>query len=230
MSIYHDIYLFEPKRFVSTIKPYLASLTKGSEGYYPLKSHVEALLDDNTHVKKLASEYGGWDKDSVLATISPTNPYSSEDLGCLITFLLYEQLIQLPSRHLGLGHNFASMERILGHLNWGKDNINWLVMGKSFREFAKSWSLEESNVATSERKTSYWDFISPNSTLGHIGWIAADNISTFLDQLISDEPKLDNLLYLKEAHVDTKRVYSLAKEMLRVAKEANSDLCIIISG
>ena len=65
MAISYDCYPFKPDEFAAAIAPYVSKLAEGQQGLAMLRTGAIALFDSDSNVRKLASEYGGWDRQAL---------------------------------------------------------------------------------------------------------------------------------------------------------------------
>ena len=105
-------------------------------------------------------------------------------------------------------------------LEWTKAERDLLIYGHPFSVFGQKWLGSEAE---------YWAHLHPPVQHGNAGWIGKDEIEWLSAKLIKDEPRLNEILFVREFPIErTKYTYALAKQMLNAAKKAGQDLCVII--
>jgi hypothetical protein len=224
MVAFHDAYLISLEALTSRLAPYLEKL-QADEGYDQLRSDAIQLYESNSYIRDLLSDYGGWDKNSIFTQIPEKSPYDQEDVAFWLVILLYSEL-KTGLHQLGLGSAFQLIQQTLSQLGWVSGEIELLVKGRSFKDFAQVWLHREAKFSD------YLNYIRPSSTSAWAGWIDHTEIDYLLDKLDEDEHKL---LLLTESATETDsitigRAYQSAIDMLISAKQNKADLCLIISG
>lgn len=224
MTAFHDAYLLNLEMFASKIAPYLGEL-RMDRGYEQLRLDAIRLYENNSHIRHLLSDYGGWDRNSILTQIPDSSPYDQEDVAFWLIILLYSEL-RTGQHQMGFGSDRKLAQDTLTRLGWLDNEVELLIKGRSFKDFAQVWFPGEVGIA------GYWDHARPSSTAAWAGWLDRTEVERLLTKLNEDEQKLLKLTG-EIAEADPKavdRVYGSAKDMLFSATRSNCGLCLIISG
>ncbi len=228
MSLYHDSYLFQPDGYAADVMAYVEALLQSDDAYSTLRSAALSVCDDNARVRQLLSEYGGWDRESIVTQIPDQQPQTPEDIAFWFVVLLYAHL-QSDVHQLGLGNGWRNLDVFLKSLGWSDETSALLIYGHRVGDLITA-RLQQSGVsyeAVSER-LQYLDYIQPFSTGARAGWIDVREVRLLLSKLREDEAKLAQ----RQSPDDTlfKQAYQSAITMLEAAQAAGDGLCLIISG
>jgi len=233
MAIFHEAYLFKPKEFVTAVMPYMDRLYTNQEGYGFLRANAIRVYDSNPWVRKLAGEYGGWDRNAIVTEMSANQPESREDITFWVVLFLYNHLLETETP-LGLGSNWRLMEEIVKKLGWSPGEQSLVIKGHNFKDLAQSWLNEQGkSFSCSREHLNYWSYFHPFSTGGQAGWIDLNDVQILIDKLSEDQPRLPGLQMHQNDREDResiKEVFQSAMDMLAAAQKENSGLGIIISG
>jgi hypothetical protein len=233
MSIFHDAYLFKPEEFVAAVRPYVDRLQASREGYSFLRSAAISIYDNNPWVRKLAGEYGGWDRNAIVTEIPADQPESPEDIAFWVVIFLYHHLFE-AGMPLGLGNNWHIIEKIVSMLGWNDCEKNLLIKGHNFKELAQEQLCGgDKSFDSSDESLSYWSSIHPFSTGGHAGWIDLNDVQRLTNELSKGQSQLPSLKMHENNKPDIEsmqEVYQLATKMLATAQKEGCGLCLIMSG
>lgn len=230
MSIFHDVYLFKPECFLKTIVSYAVASRKDVNGYALLRTAAIKLYDTVPQVKFLASEYGGWDKSSLLTQLPPNYSQNPEDIAFWFTIMLYGYCRVKDSATLGLGKQWRIANTALKTIAWAEPDRKRLIMGNAFSLLFRK-GLSTYGIDSHELDMRYLDFIGSFSQGGHAGWVSFQEVQSLLDKMIHDKHRFANAV--RSLTVDSElgyEIYDMILKMLNMAVEINHGLCIIISG
>jgi hypothetical protein len=170
MTIAYDCYPFIPQDFAASIAPYVYDLDSAPDGYARLRSAALALFDRDENVRRLASNYGGWDRASLTVETGETPAF------WLILFL-YAHFSQL-SQSMG----FSNMSYASYIADWSQEDNHVLANGKhSFEDFARQYLYQ--SETSRETLPEFWKSFRPQCMMGHLGWLDVPDIQNLLDKL-----------------------------------------------
>jgi len=245
MTIFHKAYLFKPSEFGQLVRPYMDDLEESSNGYDRVRSEGISLYDTSAGVKKLADEYGGWDRYGIVKDIPEHEPRDPDDIAFWFILLLYGSLAQ-AGKQLGLGNSWQRLDKMLVALGWDVHRRDLLINGHDFSLFARKWLAGPGYPEEQDKALLVWSHMNWTFQSGGVGWLGLDDIVALLRKLSEDERRLRDSRVLEgtqaeliglhdQIHVSGDRlsvpsVYQAAVDMLRIAVEERSGLCIILSG
>jgi hypothetical protein len=231
MGNFHDAYLFEPESFINTVIPYINALKEDKSGYSFVRAAAIDLYDNDPQVRFLAEEYGGWNRDAIVAQIPSDYPYEPDDIAFWFVVLLYSFCRMKESCTLGLGNHWHLFDCTLEALGWNDADRHLLIIGNDFTHLVEKalskgkGRLDELNVM------GYWDYVKPFSQGGQVGWIGLQDSQRLLNKIIDDEHRLTSVVGVMKADFKLlQEAYQAAFEMLVAARDAHNGLCMIISG
>lgn len=229
MGIFHEAYLFNYDDFLKSISPYLIALKKGEEGYMFLRSATIEVYDNNPVVRSLAKEYGGWDRNTITAQISPSYTQEPEDIAFWVILLLYSFCQNKKPHSLGLGNSWRLMQNILKELKWHAEDISLVIKGKKIKYlFMGEMSANKENI---NKDAAFLDYVNPFSQNGQLGWLSLQESQVFSEMLKIAERRLGSVA--KKLRMDIniiENTYQASLDMFENAQKGNCGLCLIISG
>jgi len=215
VAVSHDAYVFEPDRFSSAIAPYLRERRRDPDAYRRLREEGLRIFERNAEVRRLASEYGGWDLDAITDQIPAEAPEDLEDETFWIVLLLYDSF-RAAERPLGLGERWRLPG---GATPRGLDESDWrlLVRGRGFTELPVGKDVDvDVDVLRAVR---------PGSTASGAGWLDPSDIRPLLDRIERAIGRLDGA-----GESDDRAVLASAAAMLEAARDEERGLCVVMSG
>ncbi len=223
MTIIRDAYLFNPSAYVTATKKYVHLLAGDRlEAWNSIHLAAQKCFDENSLVERLASEYGGWDRHSLIAEFPSTDPPGAEDYAFMLTMLLFAQLSEpTPARRFGLGRSWSEISTLLRSIGWQEDDARLSIGGRKSARLLTDTQLSSAILpGTVDWILEIWKNVGPVSTCGTIGWLDESDIHRL-------RPLVD-----RERHGDktVQCLLELLASMLFTAEQANSGLCLIISG
>jgi hypothetical protein len=225
MAIHHDAYLFQPFDLAAAVEPYLTALGESQEAFNRLRSEVSRLFNENPQVREIAGEYGAWDKQGVMESMSEDPIYNPQAIGFLLIFLVYAS-VQGPKPHfLGLRGESHLLRQVLADLGWDAYESKIAVYGHDFHHFAEKWLYKDAAHPIPD----YWNHVDPMSTGGRAGWLDKSDVQFLCDKLIKYEDRILNFKLDPSKEV-IEGLYRFAKEMYTQAIINNTGLCLIVSG
>jgi hypothetical protein len=220
MAIYHDSYLFEPEKFAADLAPFLEDLERAPDAYGRLRAQAIAAFDESDVVRRLADNYGGWDRATIVEELLAEDPEGPADVAFWLVLMLYNHL-KIPPDHIGLRSDWRLMAEITKTLDWSDVETELLITGRSFRALFDF-------VELTEMQKELLDHLQPSSTAARAGWLHSTDVSALLESLQHDKPRFDELDVAQDAAANA--VYAVALEMLQTAQDQGYGLCLIRSG
>ncbi|NJL54064.1 hypothetical protein HC928_02110 [bacterium] len=216
MTIYHDVYFFDPGVFAESIRKYSTVRTgEVSVEYDLLRQDAIQAFEASSKVRNMADEYGGWDMQGILS--QPTRkPRSATDVAFWLILLLYKHLSDVETTPVqGLGSQWAQTVDVLQRGDWAIQDARMTVLGKQFGVFATKYALDGPIQA--------WEHFAPFSTSSSVGWLSVDDIERLMGRLSSFT---SSIYILKENYENV----SILRAAFESALKQNLGLCIVISG
>ena len=177
MTIAYDYYPFIPRDFAATIALYLDDLRSGRDGYFRLRSAALALFDTNDNVKQFASDYGGWDRNTITTELTENDP------TFWLLLFLYEHFSQFKGNLTWQSASFPTVSYIAHIAGWSQEERDVLTQGKrSFKDFAQQW-LSKEEIDYLNHIPDFWDHFHPACMYGHVGWLDVSDIQNLLEKL-----------------------------------------------
>lgn len=234
MSMVHDAYLFRPEEFAREVLSNWQVSVTGPDRYKKLRAHTLELHHTLPHVRVLCSEYGGWDRTALTLQLPAEQPRGPEDVAFWFVLLLYGHLANPAPHELGFGDHTDLIGKVIGALGWSNERRSLLMNGRTFKQLIESSMLETGERATGlEADLECWDHFRPPATSAKAGWLGAIDVIELLDDVARIRPKLSDIEVQHSSNLDpdsTNVAFKAITKVLATAKEANSGLCVIVSG
>lgn len=213
MAVYHDAHLFDIARFSSRIARYLRDRGRAADAYRRLRAEALRAFEENPEVRRLASDYGGWDLEAIGLQVPAGAPEDIEDEAFWMVLLLYDSF-RPGERALGLGENWRLPG---GATPRGIDESDWqlLVRGRDFAELPIKEDIDPDVLRS----------IRPGATASRAGWLDLPDIRRLLQSVESVTERLDGN---DDSH--DRPALSSAAAMLEAARNEAWALCLVTSG
>ena len=223
MTIAHDCYPFLPDKFAATVSPYVEALKHGPDGYSKLRSAALTLFDNDSNVRRLVSDYGGWNKRTLEAEPPETTP------GFWLMLFLYAHFFTVTQKEPSLNVPLSTVAWVARLAGWSKDDVATLNQGKhSFKDFARQWLFEELGD-NPQSIPDFWNHFHPESTLGHLGWLNVADIRNLLKAMSALEPTIANMNLGDSDPNKILRHFACVKNVFQGAVENDYCLCVVTS-
>jgi hypothetical protein len=223
MAIAFDCYPFRPLEFAATIAPYVTDLYTRQDGYTRLRSAALTLFDSDSNVRRLASEYGGWDRPTLTIELTEENP-----AFCLILFL-YAHFFTINEPSVWQYVSLSTMSYITQIAGWSQGDSHVLTHGKrSFKDFAQRWLYEAKNDHPLIIPD-FWNHFHPECMYGHLGWLDESDILSLLQKLSELEVQLTKLDFGTNDPQALTAKFLQVQNVLVAATQHNYCLCFIQS-
>jgi hypothetical protein len=223
MSVTHDSCLFDPLAFASDMQHNTRLLFEDRQtGWENMRSAALELLDANPGVRWLASRYGGWDKDTIVASFLAKALPEQEALAYCFTLQIYARFPDPQGpRRLGMGLEWKDSAKALQSFGWHEDDVALVTKGRNFKDLVLvSAVFQDLQPRQIHEIADLWSRIDPISTCGSIGWLNG-----------SDVRRLSNKLHDEGAkQIEQPQILAALLAMLASADEQETGLCIVLSG
>ena len=222
MAIWHDAYLFDPLACAHVLSTHTSSETGKTASYTKLRDAALEAYETSPMVRRLASEYGSWDREGLTTQLLTDFEGDLHDAAFWLTLLVYGGLRNdVPP--LGLGDGWKILEDLLASCSWDQAEINLLTQGRAFDQL-----FDEVGITTKTRNArNILNYIRPSSQNGSMGWIDLPNAVTLGNRLELEQKRIKGRAHIVANSLDA---LNSAAHLLRRARETASGLCLILSG
>lgn len=221
MTIVQDMYTFDAQQLVGALLPYVELADNADTGYSTLRFKALKLYEENTDLRMLFNDYGGWDRASLEAQFPADKPGDPSDTAFWMFFFVLNQMTAINRREFML-------TSIAYYLQWETAEIHLIHRGRPVREFVQRY-LYQTNDGSTNSIPAYWDSVEPVSTCGTLGWLSSEDVEAYLRKLEGASPgdfKLDEYMDYEKFQ----RIANSSKEILSSIHQQGLCLGVILSG